>query len=91
MSRVFVAGHKGLVGSAICRRLERDGVEPLVASRTELDLTEQAAVDAFFANNDIAQVYLAAAKVGGSSNPSAISLGVSPWLARRRLWSCTYL
>jgi GDP-L-fucose synthase len=65
MSRVFVAGHKGLVGSAICRRLERDGVEPLVAARSELDLTEQAAVDAFFADNDIGQVYLAAAKVGG--------------------------
>ena len=65
MSRVFVAGHKGLVGSAICRRLERDGVEPLVAARAELDLTEQAAVDAFFAEHDIGQVYLAAAKVGG--------------------------
>lgn len=65
MSRVFVAGHKGLVGSALCRRLEKDGVEPLVAARADVDLTRQADVDAFFAANDIGQVYLAAAKVGG--------------------------
>ena len=65
MSKVFVAGHKGLVGSAICRRLRSDGVEPLVASRSELDLTDQAAVEAWFAERDVGQVYLAAAKVGG--------------------------
>ena len=65
MNRVFVAGHKGLVGSAICRRLQSDGVEAMVAGRTELDLTDQRAVDAWFAKRDIDQVYLAAAKVGG--------------------------
>ena len=65
MSRVFGAGHKGLVGSAICRRLEADGVEPLVAARADVDLTDQAAVNAFFAANDVSQVYLAAARVGG--------------------------
>lgn len=65
MSKVCVAGHKGLVGSAICRRLQTDGVEPLVASRSELDLTDQAAVQAWFAKRNVEQVYLAAAKVGG--------------------------
>jgi GDP-L-fucose synthase len=65
VSNVFVAGHKGLVGSAICRRLLADGIEPVVASRSELDLTDQSAVDAWFAGHDIDQVYLAAAKVGG--------------------------
>ena len=65
MSNVFVAGHKGLVGSAICRRLSADGIEPLVASRAEVDLTDQSAVDAWFSENEVDQVYLAAAKVGG--------------------------
>lgn len=65
MSKVFVAGHKGLVGSAICRRLQTDDVEPLVASRSELDLTDQGAVEAWFAERDVEEVYLAAAKVGG--------------------------
>jgi GDP-L-fucose synthase len=63
--RVFVAGHNGLVGSAICRRLASDGVDVLTANRSEMDLTDQAAVDAWFAAHDVAQVYLAAAKVGG--------------------------
>ena len=65
MSRIFVAGSRGLVGSAIVRRLQSDGVEPLVASRDNLDLTDQAAVNAWFADNNVDQVYLAAAKVGG--------------------------
>ena len=65
MSQVFVAGHNGLVGSAICRRLASEGVEPLVAGHSELDLTDQAAVDAWFSENKVEQVYLAAAKVGG--------------------------
>ena len=62
---VYVAGHTGLVGSAICRRLARDGVEPLVARSLELDLTSQAAVEAFFTDHSIDRVYLAAARVGG--------------------------
>ena len=65
MTVVFVAGHKGLVGSAICRRLESDSVQPLVAGRTEVDLTDQREVDSWFSSNKIDQVYLAAAKVGG--------------------------
>ena len=65
MSKVFVAGHNGLVGSAICRRLAKDGIEPVVASRGELDLTDQSQVEGWFAENGINQVYLAAAKVGG--------------------------
>ena len=65
MSKVFVAGHKGLVGSAICRRLQSEGVEAIVAPRSELDLIDQRAVDTWFQQHEIDQVYLAAAKVGG--------------------------
>jgi GDP-L-fucose synthase len=65
MSTVFVAGSRGLVGSALIRRLKSEGVAPLVASRDELDLTDQSAVDAWFKKQQIDQVYLAAAKVGG--------------------------
>ncbi|WP_455906040.1 GDP-L-fucose synthase [Aeromonas allosaccharophila] len=64
--RVFVAGHLGMVGSAICRQLShRADVELVVRTRTELDLTSQSAVTEFFQNECIDQVYLAAAKVGG--------------------------
>lgn len=63
---VFVAGHGGMVGSAIVRRLQALGYANIVtATRAELDLTNQAAVNAFFASRQIDQVYLAAAKVGG--------------------------
>jgi GDP-L-fucose synthase len=65
MTRVFVAGHKGLVGSAICRRLQADGIEPLVADRAELDLLDQKGVDQWFREHEVDQVYVAAAKVGG--------------------------
>ncbi len=65
MSGIFVAGHKGLVGSAIVRRLARDGIEAVTAGREELDLANQQAVDAWFAANPVEQVYLAAARVGG--------------------------
>ena len=65
-TRVYVAGHRGMVGSAIVRRLEKDdAVEIITRSRDELDLTNQAAVNEFFQNTKIDQVYLAAAKVGG--------------------------
>ena len=65
MTKVFVAGHKGLVGSAIVRYLQKDGIEAVTAGRAELDLADQAAVDAWFADHAIDQVYLAAARVGG--------------------------
>jgi GDP-L-fucose synthase len=65
MSRIFIAGHRGLVGSAICRRLEADGIVPIVAGRAEVELTDQHQVDAWFSGEPFDQVYLAAAKVGG--------------------------
>ena len=64
--RVFVAGHRGMVGSAIVRQLSsRDDIELVTRSRTKLDLTSQHAVNEFFAAECIDEVYLAAAKVGG--------------------------
>lgn len=63
---IFVAGHRGMVGSAIVRRLTELGYSNVITrSHSELDLTSQQAVNAFFAENRIDQVYLAAAKVGG--------------------------
>ena len=63
---VFVAGHRGMVGSALVRRLEAQGDSEIIKrTRQDLDLTNQAAVDAFFKRERIDQVYLAAAKVGG--------------------------
>jgi GDP-L-fucose synthase len=65
-SRIFVAGHNGMVGSALVRRLEAQGFQNLVTrSHAELDLTDQAAVNTFFKNEKIDAVFLAAAKVGG--------------------------
>jgi GDP-L-fucose synthase len=65
-SRIYIAGHRGLVGSAICRRLQQDGYSNLmVRARRELDLFERAAVDEFFAAEKPEYVFLAAAKVGG--------------------------
>lgn len=64
--RIFVAGHKGMVGSALVRQLELDeAVELVTRGRKELNLLDQAAVQAFFKQENIDQVYLAAAKVGG--------------------------
>ncbi len=65
MDKIFVAGHNGLVGSAICRRLGHIGLSPMVASRSELDLLDQKAVDDWFGSHDVDEVYLAAARVGG--------------------------
>jgi GDP-L-fucose synthase len=64
--RIFVAGHRGMVGSAIVRALQAKGYTNLIIrTHAELDLTNQAAVHAFFQSERIDQVYLAAAKVGG--------------------------
>ncbi|WP_370293284.1 GDP-L-fucose synthase family protein [Thalassolituus sp.] len=66
MKRVFVAGHKGMVGSAIVRQLsEQSDIELVVRDRTQLNLLDQIEVRAFFESEKIDQVYLAAAKVGG--------------------------
>jgi GDP-L-fucose synthase len=65
-SRVYVAGHRGLVGSALVRELESRGcTNLLLSSRAELDLRDQHAVSNFFNNNRPDYVFLAAAKVGG--------------------------
>lgn len=63
---IFVAGHRGMVGSAIVRKLQAKGYTNIVtATHAELDLCNQADVQQFFKEHDIDQVYLAAAKVGG--------------------------
>jgi len=64
--KVFIAGHRGMVGSAIQRQLETNqNIQLITATSSELDLTSQAEVSKFFASQKIDQVYLAAAKVGG--------------------------
>src|SRR6266576_1591562 len=63
--RVFVAGHRGMVGSALVRRLAKENVELLTAGRSEVDLRDQAAVSNWFASKRPQVVFLAAAKVGG--------------------------
>tara|TARA_B100000700_G_scaffold285871_1_gene340235 strand:- start:5762 stop:6721 length:960 start_codon:yes stop_codon:yes gene_type:complete len=66
MKKVFVAGHRGMVGAAIVRNLEqRNDIEIVTRTRAELNLTDQKEVSSFFAENNIDEVYLAAAKVGG--------------------------
>lgn len=64
--RIFVAGHRGMVGSAIVRLLKKDGFENIITrSHSQLDLTEQADVRQFFCTEKVDRVVLAAAKVGG--------------------------
>lgn len=63
---IFVAGHRGMVGSAIVRALQvKNNCDIITRTRSELDLCDQLAVNNFFSENSIDQVYLAAAKVGG--------------------------
>jgi GDP-L-fucose synthase len=65
-SRIFIAGHKGLVGSAISRNLQNNGYSNLLtADKKDLDLTDANAVDKYFLENKIEYVFDAAAKVGG--------------------------
>ena len=63
--RVLVAGHKGMVGSALVRQLASEDIELLTVGRSELDLCDQAAVFDWFAKNRPQAVFMAAAKVGG--------------------------
>jgi len=62
---IFVAGHKGMVGSAIVRLLKKKNVFLITKDQNELDLTKQSLVEKFFKKKKIDQIYLAAAKVGG--------------------------
>lgn len=65
-AKIYVAGHRGLVGSAIVRRLEAEGYRNIITcTHAELDLTRQADVEAFFAAEKPEYVFVAAAKVGG--------------------------
>ena len=64
--KIYVAGHRGMVGSAIVRNLKAKGYANIVTqTRSELDLTNKSAVQAFFQAEQPDHVYLAAAKVGG--------------------------
>lgn len=65
-SKIYIAGHRGMVGSAICRKLKAEGYNNLIArTSAELDLRNQQAVQDFFAEEQPEYVFLAAAKVGG--------------------------
>jgi GDP-L-fucose synthase len=64
-ARVFVAGHRGMVGAAVCRRLEQESCDVLTVGRDKVDLRDQAAVRAWFKRERPDTVVLAAAKVGG--------------------------
>ncbi len=65
-SKIYVAGHNGMVGSAIVRRLQKNGYENILCkSHSELDLTNQALTDEFFSDEQPDFVFIAAAKVGG--------------------------
>ena len=75
-AKIYVAGHRGLVGSAICRDLQSKGYTNIITrTHSELDLTNQAAVNEFFAKEKPEYVFLAAAHVGGiganSTHPAA--------------------
>ena len=74
-SKIFVAGHRGMVGSAIVRELQRQGYTHIITrTHAELDLTRQTEVEAFFAHEKPEYVFLAAAKVGGIvANQSALA------------------
>ena len=63
--KIFIAGHKGMVGSALVRLLKRKKVEIITKEKKELNLLSQKKVQTFFKNNKIDQIYLAAARVGG--------------------------
>ena len=73
-SKIYVAGHRGMVGSAIVRELQRQGYTNITRTHAELDLCRQEQVEAFFAAEKPEYVFLAAAKVGGIvANSSALA------------------
>ena len=74
-AKIYVAGHRGMVGSAICRELERQGYTNIITrTHAQLDLCRQDAVDVFFAEEKPEYVFLAAAKVGGiQANSEALA------------------
>ena len=81
-AKIYVAGHRGMVGSAIVRRLRQEGYDNIVTrSSRELDLRNQAAVNAFFETERPEYVFLAAAKVGGGSEAAATRAAVGPLTA----------
>ncbi len=75
--RVWVAGHRGMAGAAIVRRLAAEHCEIVTAERSELDLLRQADVDAWMADKKIDAVFLAAATVGGIYGQRDAARGVS--------------
>lgn len=62
---IFIAGHQGMVGSAIAKRLSKENCNLITKNKAELNLVNQKEVDKFFLNNKIDQIYIAAARVGG--------------------------
>ncbi len=72
--KIYIAGHRGLVGSAIVRRLQNAGYDNLLLrTRAELDLTDKKAVDNFFAAEKPAYVFLAAAKLAAAGDNPALA------------------
>lgn len=65
MKKIFVAGHRGMVGSAICKQLAHEECNIITASRNDLNLLDQNSVRSFFFEHNFDEVYLAAARVGG--------------------------
>jgi GDP-L-fucose synthase len=76
--KIFVAGHRGMVGAAIMRRLLAQGYRHIVTgNRAQLDLTDQTQVREFFESQRIDKVYLAAARVGGIHANNASPVGTA--------------
>lgn len=65
LPKIFIAGHKGMVGSAILRQIKKNKAKVIVRTKKQLDLTDEKKVFKFFETNKLDQVYLCAAKVGG--------------------------